>query len=183
MAASTARYSCNATVVNASTVTPSENKKVTIAVELRRLNNIDALGIKPKKTEVSQKEEREQAALNRTTFWKDGRITVQMLWKGEFAYVPPSEVAARKQLQLLRKKLSKATPAVRSEYAKAISHNVNKGYVKKLSKEEADQLRQLFHWFLTFCPTSSSSTRTSWTALVVSSTVPPRWTAFCSTAC
>jgi hypothetical protein len=97
---------------------------------------------------MSRKEEREQAALDRTTFWKDGRITVQMLWKGEFAYVPPSMVAARKRLQLLHKKLSRATPAVRSEYAKTISDRIDKGYVKKLSKEWADQLRQQFHWFL-----------------------------------
>jgi hypothetical protein len=37
---------------------------------------------------------------------------------------------------------------VRNEYVKTISNDVDKGYVKKLSKEEADQLRQWFHWFL-----------------------------------
>ncbi len=148
-AATTARYSCHTMVINASTaVTSNENEEVSIAVELGRLNDVDALGIEPKKTEMSRKEEREQAALDRTTFWKDGRITVQMLCKGEFAYVPPSEAAARKRLQLLHKKLSRATPAVRSEYAKTISDDVDKGYVKKLSKEEVDQLRQRFHWFL-----------------------------------
>jgi hypothetical protein len=145
-AATAARYSCHTTVVNASTaVASNENEGISIAVELRRLNDVDALGIKPKKTEMSRKEEREQAALDRTTFWKDGCITVQMLWKGEFAYVPPSGAAARKRLQLLHKKLSRARPAVRSEYAKTISNDVDKGYVKKLSKEEADQLRQRFH--------------------------------------
>ncbi len=97
---------------------------------------------------MSRKEEGVQAALDRTTFWKDSRITVQMLWKGEFALVPPSEAAARKRLQQLHKKLSRATPAVRSEYAKTISNDVDKGYVKKLSKEEANQLQQRFHWFL-----------------------------------
>jgi hypothetical protein len=111
-AATTGRYSCHTTVVNASaTVTSNENEEVSVAVELRRLNDVDALGIEPKKTEMSRKEEREQAALDRTTFWKDGRITVQMLWKGEFAYVPSSEAAARKRLQLLHKKLSRATTA------------------------------------------------------------------------
>ncbi len=140
-AATTARYSCHMTVVNASTIAASnENEDVTIAVELRCLNPVDALGIEPKKTEMSQKEEQKQAALDRTTFWKDGRITVQMLWKEEFAYVPPSKAAARKRLQLLHKKLSRVTPAVRNEYAKTISDDLEKGYVKKLSKEEADQL-------------------------------------------
>ncbi len=50
-----------------------------------KLIEVDALGIECKKTEMSRKEEREQAALDRTTFWKDGCITVQMLWKGEFS--------------------------------------------------------------------------------------------------
>ncbi len=147
-AATTAGYSCHTTIVNASTLVTGINEEVTIAAELRRLNNDDALGIEPKRMEMSQKEEHEQAALNRTTFWKDGHITVQMLCKGDFAYVPLSEAAARKKLQLLHKKLSRETPAVRRKYAKTISDDVDKGYVKKLSKEEADQLRQRFHWFL-----------------------------------
>ncbi len=84
-AASTACYSCNTTVVNASTVVPGKYEEVSIAVELQRLNDVNALGIEPKKMEMSRKEEREQAALDRTTFWRDGRITVQMMWKGEFA--------------------------------------------------------------------------------------------------
>jgi hypothetical protein len=53
-AATTARYSCHTTVVKASTaVASNENEEVSIAVELQRLNNVDALGIEPKKTEMS----------------------------------------------------------------------------------------------------------------------------------
>jgi hypothetical protein len=97
---------------------------------------------------MRRKEVREQAALDKSTFWKDGRITVQMLWKGKFAYIPPSEAAARKRLQLLHKKLAKATPAVRAEYAKTITDDVDKGYVKKLRDKEANQLHGRHHWFL-----------------------------------
>jgi hypothetical protein len=43
-AATTARYSCNVTIVNASTIVTSNEEEVSIAVELRRLNDIDALG-------------------------------------------------------------------------------------------------------------------------------------------
>jgi hypothetical protein len=64
MAATTARYSCNVTVVNASTIISSNDEEVSIAVELRRLNDFDALGIEPKKTEMSGKEGRKQAALD-----------------------------------------------------------------------------------------------------------------------
>jgi hypothetical protein len=57
-ASMTARYSCHTTVVNASTVVASkENDKVSIAVELRHLNDVEALGNEPKKTEMSRKEE------------------------------------------------------------------------------------------------------------------------------
>jgi hypothetical protein len=124
--ATTARYSCNVTVVNASTIVSSNKEEVSIAVELRRLNAVDAMSIEPKKTEMCRKEVHKQAGLNKSTFWKDGRITVQMLWKGKFAYVPPSEAAARKRLQLLHKKLAKATPAVRVEYAKTITDHIDK---------------------------------------------------------
>ncbi len=85
MAATTARYSCNLTIVNASIIVSSNDKEVSIAVALRHLNNVDTLGIEPEKTEMSRKEVREQWALNKSTFWKDGCITVQMLWKGKFA--------------------------------------------------------------------------------------------------
>ncbi len=95
-AATTACFSCNVTIVNTCTIVSSNDEEVSIAVELRRLK-----------------------------FWKDGRITVQMLWKGKFAYVPLSKAAARKRLQLLHKKLAKATPAVRAEYAKTITDDVN----------------------------------------------------------
>jgi hypothetical protein len=36
---------------------------------------------------MSRKEEQEQAVLDRTTFWKDGNITVHMLWKGVFRFL------------------------------------------------------------------------------------------------
>ncbi len=137
-AATTARYSCNVMIVNASTIVTSNEEEVSIAVTLRRINDVNALGIAPKMTEMSRnKEVREQAALDKSTFCKDLRITVQMLWKGKFAYVQPRKAAARKRLQFLHKKLVKATPAVRAEYAKTITDDVDKGYVKKLSKEEA----------------------------------------------
>jgi hypothetical protein len=38
--------------------------------------------------------------------------------------------------------LAKATPAVQVKYAKTITDDMDKGYVKKLSKEEADQSQE-----------------------------------------
>jgi hypothetical protein len=97
---------------------------------------------------MSSKEMHKLAALNKSTFWRDERITVQKLWKGKFAYVPPSKAAARKCLQLLHKKLANATPAMRVEYTRTITDDVDKGHGKKLSKEEANQLCGRHHWFL-----------------------------------
>jgi hypothetical protein len=106
------KYNCYTMIVNASTVVFEQEEEVSIAAERRRLNDVDALGIEPKKTAMSRKEEREQAALDKSTFWENGRITVQMLWKGEFVYIPPSKAAARRRLKLLNKKLSAATLSV-----------------------------------------------------------------------
>ncbi len=147
-AAAPTKYNCYTTIINASTVVLKQEEEVSIAAELRRLNDVDALGIEPKKTVMSRKEEREQAALDKWMFWENGRITVQMLCKGEFAYVPPSKAAARRRLKLLHKKLSAATPSVREEYAKTTIEHLEKGYVKKLSKAKANDLRKGFHWFL-----------------------------------
>jgi hypothetical protein len=63
------------------------------------------LGIDLKK-EMSQKQEQEQAVLNRTTFWKDGCMEGRLHHSSNaverrVAYVPPSKAAARKWLQLL----------------------------------------------------------------------------------
>ncbi len=123
-AAAPTKYNCYTTIVNASTIVFEQEEEVSITAKLRRFTDVDALGIKPKKTAMSRQEEREQAALNKLTFWENGHITVQMLWKGELAYVPPSEPAARRRLKLLHKKLSAATPSVREKDAKTITDDL-----------------------------------------------------------
>jgi hypothetical protein len=64
-AAAPTKYNCYTTVVNASTVVFEQEEEVSIAAELRRLNDINALSIEPKKTALSRKEEREQAVPSR----------------------------------------------------------------------------------------------------------------------
>jgi hypothetical protein len=61
--------------------------------------------------------------------WSQVINTVKMLWKLEFANVPPGEGSARQRLELLHKKLAETTPAVPAEYAKTITDNVDKPYV------------------------------------------------------
>jgi hypothetical protein len=117
-----------------------------VLAELRRFNDLEAIGIEPAKTRLSRGEVEDQMELDKTTFWKDGRVTTRMLWKGEFISVPPSEVTARKRLTWLQGKLKKM--GMFEKYAKTISSDLEKGYIRKLSPEESKELRQGIHWFL-----------------------------------
>jgi hypothetical protein len=117
-----------------------------ILAELRRFNDLEALGIEPAKTRLSRGEVEDQLELDRTTFWKDGRITTRMLWKGEFVSVPPSEKTARQRLIWLQQRLNKM--GIFEKYAQTIQTDREKGYVRKLSLEESKELRQGIHWFL-----------------------------------
>ncbi len=43
------------------------------------IKNVNAFGTKPKEMTMSRKEEREQAACDKLSYWEDGRITVKVL--------------------------------------------------------------------------------------------------------
>ena len=127
-------------IVNASTVVIEEivdaelEDDVSVAVELRRLNDVNAMGIEPKRTQLSRPEDRKQAVLDKSTTWVDGRVIVGMLWRGEFSAIPESEFAARRRLRLLHRKLS-TTPGLLDLYAKTITDDIDKEYIRKLSQE------------------------------------------------
>ena len=105
------------------------------------------MGIKPKKTQLSRQEDREQAVLDKSTTWVDGRVIVGMLWRGEFSAIPESEFSACRCLCLLHQKLS-TMPGVFDCYAKAIADDIEKEFIRKLSQEEATALCRRPHWFL-----------------------------------
>jgi hypothetical protein len=117
-----------------------------IAAELRRFNDIEAIGVEPRKVRLARAELKDQADLDRNTSWENGRITTRMLWKGEFAKVPPSEATARQRLTWLHKRLTKGD--ILAKYRDTIISDLKKGYVKKLSQEEAQKLRSGICWFL-----------------------------------
>jgi hypothetical protein len=117
-----------------------------LAMELRRFNDLEALGIEPAKTKLSRQAEKEQRQLDETTTFDGERFTVPMLWKGKFGYIPPSEKNARDRLASLYRTIDRKK--IRLQYAKTIADDLKKGYVKKLSQEEAKELRGGLHWFL-----------------------------------
>ena len=141
------------TIINASTlviekiVNEELEEDVSVALELRCLNDVDTMGIKPKRTQLSRQEDREQAVLDKATTWVDGRVVVGILWRGEFSSIPESEFAARRRLRLLHRKLS-TTPGLFDRYAKTITDDIDKEYIRKLSQEEAAALCRRPHWFL-----------------------------------
>ena len=70
-----------------------------------------------------------------------------MLWRGEFSAIPEFEFAAPRRLRLLHRKLS-TTPGLFDRYAKTITDDIDKEYIRKLSQEEAAALCRRPHWFL-----------------------------------
>jgi hypothetical protein len=114
--------------------------------ELRRFNDMEAIGIEPRKLKLSRGGEEDQASMDKTTSWNNGRIRTQMLWQGKFSTLPNSEITARKRLNWLHQDLRKK--GILDKYTKTITTDLEKGYVRKLSQQEARELRSKVHWFL-----------------------------------
>jgi transposase InsO family protein len=123
-----------------------EQLSIALLTEFRRFNDLDTLGIQPRAIKLSRQQQKEQDMLDTTTVWHNGRITTRMLWKGRFASLPETEPMARKRLGWLQKKLLSGN--IWDKYAATIETDVAKGYVKKLTTAEAEDLRKGPHWFL-----------------------------------
>ncbi len=114
--------------------------------QFKRFNDLEELGVKPRAVKASRQQEIDQEDLDASTKWENGRIVTRMLWKGQFQSLPDTEPMARKRLKWLQNKLSKQ--GLWEKYAETIKSDVEKGYVKKLSAEEAANLRKSLSWFL-----------------------------------
>ena len=118
-----------------------------VLAEMRRFNDQEALGIESRKTKMARAEVQDQTDLDKSTLWEEGRIRTKMLWKGEFSKLPATEFMARRRLKWLEWKLARQ-PGLREKYKATIDADLSKGYIRKLTKEEAEQLRKNHHWFL-----------------------------------
>ncbi|MCO5762324.1 MAG: A17 family peptidase, partial [Chromatiaceae bacterium] len=117
-----------------------------IAGELRRLCDLEAIGIESQPRKGSRAGVRWQEALDASTIWEDGRIRTRMLWKGEFNSLPPSILTARKRLKGLHQRLAKEN--LLDKYNKTITDDLAKGYIRKLSAQEVADLKGKVHWVL-----------------------------------
>ena len=92
-------------------------------------------------TEVQQSksrsidDQRNQEILDKETEFKDGHYVVPMLWKKDVDLVESKPLAERRLNQICRK--FQSNPDFFEMYAKNISSYLEKGYIRKLSDEEA----------------------------------------------
>ena len=72
----------------------------------------------------------------------EGRYEVPLLWKDENIQLPDDRVVAIPRLGLLEKSLQR-DPELGEAYKKTIDTDLEKGYIKRLTKEEtADQAKR-----------------------------------------
>jgi len=80
----------------------------------------------------------------------EGRYEVPLLWKDENIQLPDNRVVAIHRLGLLEKRLQR-DPELGEAYKKTIDTDLEKGYIKRLTKEEtADQAKRT--WYLPHHP-------------------------------
>ena len=87
-------------------------------------------------TQQSVEDERVMKFLNESTRKVDRRYEVPLIWCDENVNLPHNFPAAARWLEFLRKRLSR-DPELAKNYKKTIDMNLKKGYIKRLTKEEA----------------------------------------------
>ena len=122
--------------------------------ELTRLvmaqSEIETLGVvKPANPTRSIEDERVLSLMERTTVKIEGEDTYVsgLLWRDEEPLLPNNYDMAMRRLKSLEKKFEN-NPEMRDRYAKSIQDDIEKGYVKRLSNEEAQNGSKVT-WYLT----------------------------------
>ena len=87
-------------------------------------------------TQRSVEDERVMKFLNESTQKVDGRYEVPLIWCDKNVNLPDNFPAAARWLEFLEKRLS-CDPELATNYKKTIDMDLEKGYIKRLTKEEA----------------------------------------------
>ena len=106
--------------------------------QLREMWEIDSLGVR--NSDVNQLSQEEISAMTKaekSRRWIGGRYEVAIPWKEELPSLPDNREEAEKRLYSLEKSLLKK-PEVAQRYKEAMNANVDKGYVRKLESEVAN---------------------------------------------
>ena len=101
-------------------------------------------------TQRSVEDERVMKFLDENTRKVDGRYEVPLIWRDDKVELPDNFAAAAQRLNFLEKKLNR-NPELAERYRKTIDMDMEKGYIKKLTKEEttAPVMRK---WYLPHHP-------------------------------
>ena len=102
-------------------------------------SEIDTLGVlKLANPTRSTEDKRALSLMERTTVKIEGEdaYVSGLLWRDEKPALPNKYDMAKRRLKSLAKRFEN-NPDMRDSYAKSIQDDVEKGYVKRLSKEEA----------------------------------------------
>ena len=120
-------------------------------LEFHNFNELEAIGVTIKTDKFAAAERREYSRMERLTRkTPDGRWEVPMLTR-HFTTLPPSEAQARHRLKLLYRRLNR-DERLKELYYKGIEQDEALGYIRKLSNQEAQVLREGPHWFLPHFP-------------------------------
>ena len=87
-------------------------------------------------TQRSVEDARVMKFLNENTRKVDGRYEVPLIWCDDSVDLPDNFAAAARRLEFLEKRLSR-DPELAANYKKSIDIDMEKGYIKMLTKEEA----------------------------------------------
>ena len=101
-------------------------------------------------TQRSVEDERVMKFLDENTRKVDGRYEVPLIWRNDKVELPDNFAAAAQCLNFLEKKLNR-NPELAERYRKTIDMDMEKGYIKRLTKEEttAPVMRK---WYLPHHP-------------------------------
>ena len=98
---------------------------------------IDSLEVRNSNNQLNQEEILAMSKVEKSRRWIAGRYKVAIPWKEEFPSLPDNREEAEKRLFSLEKNLLKK-PEVASHYKEAMKANVEKGYIRKLEPNEAE---------------------------------------------
>ena len=88
--------------------------------------------------------------LNESTRKVDGRYEVPLIWCDDSVDLPDNFVSAARQLEFFEKRLSR-DPELAANYKKTIDMDMEKGYIQRLTKEEA-AAPVMRKWYLPYQP-------------------------------
>ncbi len=118
-------------------VETDENRELIDVIESS--TSVDLLGIKDNRVVTQSKEDERAFRMMKATAHKlpnKNAYVSPLLWKSKDPKLPNNTEGAMKRLVSLEKKLEK-DPALKKRYQQSIETDIHKGYIRKLSPEEA----------------------------------------------